>query len=141
MEDLIYDCFGIMCGFLSARDLFSFACCSNEMQRRITNDICWKHLIPLSRPSWISSDYIFAKKLQNKSAVKCMKCNERVNRFCILSLCACSSNQPSWSTFFPRWHDACILPTKRNRFNRNHGVCSCPICKEKIMFIKITSYP
>ena len=129
------DCLTILSEFLSTFDTLRLKCVDSYYNLVLTADKFWESSIPLARPSWIPSNFIFVQKLIRRRVLRCMKCDLHLERFCVLVLCGCTGG------LYPRWHPKCGLPTIRDRCNRSLGIVSCLLCGKKSMFVKVTSYP
>ena len=130
------DCLTLITRFLTPEEIIHL-CLSNRSYRLflINQEIIWKSLVPLSKPSWISSYYNFTVKLLNKSHLACMKCDKKLSRLSVLIICDCTT---ILNRKYARWHRNCVL--KRNN-TRSVGSCLCPICNRTSMYVIATSYP
>jgi len=129
------DCLKSMTDFLTMSERLRLKCTDSYYNLTLEKDKYWMDVIPIPRPSWMGSNFIFVQKLLRKRSLCCMRCNSRLERFCILILCGCTGGT------YPRWHSVCALPTVRNRNNRSLGIVSCPLCNKKSMYVVVTSFP
>ena len=139
LQHINIDCFSIILSLLTPRDIFTLKSCNRFFHNMIAEDsnLWMMYKFPISKPDWISTNFMFANKLRRKSYFICMKCDTRVDRFCLMTLCKCIKHV-HWNGMLPRWHTSCVL---KKRLKRAVGGCKCLLCKKPCMYVKVTSFP